>query len=82
MAHLEKQVNGFVGEMGAGKLADDDVPGVDVPIRHVKEDREGVRGELPELGIHENELGAENDIAVDRGAEESSVEVAEMEDVG
>ena len=38
MAHLEKQVNGFVGEMGPRELSDYDVPGVDVSSRHVKED--------------------------------------------
>lgn len=39
-------------------------------------------GELSELGIHEKELGAENDIVVERGSEEASVEVAEMGGVG
>lgn len=38
--------------------------------------------ELAEAGIHEKELGAENDIVVERGSEEASMEVAEMGVVG
>ena len=62
-----------MGERGAGELSDYIVPGVNVSVGHVEEDSERVRRELAESGIHEKELGAENDIVEERGAEEASV---------
>lgn len=39
---------------------------------------EGIREEAAAAGVHEDELGGEDDVIVEGGAEEACVEVAEV----
>lgn len=47
----------------------------------MEEDGERVWDEFVVVGVHEEELGTEDDIAVQRGAKQASMEVAEVSEV-
>lgn len=67
-----------MGEAPARELSDYDVPGEGVPVGHVEEDGEGMGEELVVLGVHEKELGAQDDVRVEAVSEKLGVEMLEV----
>lgn len=67
-----------MGEAPARELTNDDVPREGVSVGHVEEYGEGMREEFVVLGVHEHELGAQDDVAVEAVSEQLGVELLEM----
>lgn len=73
---MKKQMYGLKGGIGAGELADYDIPRIDIPLGHMKEDGKRVRDEVFVPRISQNKPRTKNNMVIKRGPEQASVKVA------